>query len=272
MKESAVYFDDVEISDINLILERGHENPLAVGTRDRITYIPGLHGAIDYGADLEPIPFNLPMGFVRSSRVDIQSTVRKIKSLLLDGSGKPKTFKLKFGYEPDKYYNVRYSGNIPIERLLGKIGEFNLPLICFDGYAQSVVKNNEVTWGSNLLTFTAPYMFGHKGDGAKTFTASGTTNITVTGNDLRPVINVSGSGTNVKISWNGKTMELGTFSNSNWVIDLKEFEATKDGKNALDILKGDWLTMELEQGKNIINVNGSGLNLDFRVEFRDRYF
>lgn len=270
MQDSDVYFDDVEIRDMNVYLLEGHEHPLIAATRDRTTSLPGVPGAYDYGADMDPIPFNLPLGTHGKNRIEVQQRARKFKTLLLDGNGKPKTFKLKFGYEPDKYYNVRYYGQVPLDRLL-RLGSFTIPLICYEGYAQSVVKNNEITWGSKVLTFTAPYSFGHAGDGAKTFTSSGSTVITVTGNNLRPIIKVSGSGTNVKISWAGKTMDLGSFSNANWNIDLEEFEATKDGKNVMNVIKGDWLDMELHQGENTINVTGSGLNLTFRVEFRDRY-
>lgn len=270
IRETDVFFNGVEINDFNVYLLEGHEHPLLASTRDRYTSIPGVAGAYDYGADLDPIPFNLPLGTHGRNRSEVQYRARKFKTLILDGNGKPKTFQLKFGYEPDKYYNVRYSGQVPIDRLI-RLGSFNLPLVCYEGFAHSVVKNDEITWGSNVLTFTAPYTFGHRGDGSKTFTSSGTTNITVTGNDLRPVVHVSGSGNNVKISWNGKTMDLGSFLNANWVIDLQEFEVTKNGINALNDIKGDWLDMELQQGENIINVMGSGLNLTFKVEFRDRY-
>lgn len=271
MREDDVFFDNIEIRDMNVYLLEGHEHPLLAATRDRTDTIPGVAGAFDYGADLDPIPFNLPLGTRQSSRAEVQRTARNFKYLLLDNQGKPKTFKLKFGYAADRYYNVRYSGQLPIDRLV-RMGSFTLPLICYEGHAHSVVKNNEVTWGSKVIPFASEYKFGHKGGGAKAFTASGSTNITVTGHNLRPILHVSGSGTNVKISWGGKTMELGTFTNTTWVIGLNEFEVTKNGKNAINEIKGDWLDMELQRGENKINVSGSGLNLNLRFEFRDRYF
>jgi len=267
-----VYFDEIEIRDLGVRMIDALEHPVAQNTRDKITTIPGTVGAYDYGADLDVIPFLLPLEVRGSDRLEVQMRARQFKSILIGDDGKPKTFKLRFGYEPDKYYNVRYSGSIPIERLVFK-GQFDLPLICYDGFAQSIVKNDEITWGSTVLTFASySYTYGHQGDGAKTFTSSGSTIVTVTGNNLRPIIHVSGTGYNVSIGWDGKAMNLGSFTNATWEIDLGEFEVTKDGQNAIDIIKGDWLDMELENGETTINVSGSGLNLDLRFEFRDRYF
>jgi len=232
-----------------------------------------MPGAYDYGADLEPIPFNLPIGFIRKSRADIQRTVRVIKNLLIDGRGKPKTFKLTFGYESDKYYNVRFSGGIPIERLLGQIGQFELPLICFEGHAWSSTRSDEVNWGSEVITFESDvYTFGHSGDGAKTFIIPGSTNITVSGDNVRPILHITGKGTNVTVSCGGRTFTLGTFLNSNWLIDLNEYVVLKNGVNAIHLIKGSWIGIELTQGDNQIDVNGSGLDIDFSVEFHDRYF
>lgn len=273
MRESDVYIDGVGIRGLNLYLLKDHEHPLITGTRDRIITIPGLPGAYDYGADLEPISFNLPIGFIRKGREDIQRTVRIIKDLLIDGQGKPKTFKLTFGYEPDKYYNVRFTGSIPIERLLGRIGQFELPLICFDGHAWSSTRSDEVAWGSEVITFESDvYNFGHSGDGAKTFIIPGSTNITVSGANVQPIIYLIGTGTNVTLSCGGRTFSLGSFVNADWLIDLSEYVVLKNGVNAIHLISGNWIGLELIQGDNQIDINGSGLNLDFSVEFQDRYF
>lgn len=273
MKDSDVFLGDVELRELNLYLLRDHEHPLMTGTRDRIITNPNMHGAYDYGANLEPIPFNLPIGFIRRSRMDIQRTVREIKSLLVDGRGKPITFKLTFGYEPDKYYNVRFTGNIPIERLLGQIGQFNLPLICFDGHAWSTTRADEVVWGSEVITFESDvYTFGHSGDGAKTFTTPDSTYVTVSGANVQPILHISGTGTDVTVNCEGQTFALGSFVDANWLIDLKEFVVLKNGQNAIHLIQGDWIGIELSKGDNQIDIDGSGLDLDFSVEFHDRYF
>lgn len=267
-----IYIDDVDVRSLGLLYLADHDNPIISGTRDNGLVIPGRHGALDFGAELEPILFNVPLGIPTKNKYDLQAMVRKVKSILLDAYGKPKTFKLKFGYEPDKYYNVRVTGGVPIEKIFGRSGQFSLPLICHEGYALSVAKNDEVTWGSMAIPFYSDYTFGHTGDGTKSFAVEGETIVTLTGNNIRPIIHVSGTGTNVTIGWGGKTLTLGTFVEATWVIDLGEYVILKDGALSLHLISGDWLTMDLTKGDNLISINGSDLNLTFRVEYRDRYF
>ncbi|PAD67032.1 hypothetical protein CHH83_20920 [Bacillus sp. 7586-K] len=268
-------FDDVPIIELNLKCKLDHDHPALSSTVDYTTTIPGMHGAYDFGADMGPKPFNLPMEIVGvRSNNEIALIIRKIKKMLLDGYGRPKYFKLSFDYEPDKYYNVRYSGNLPIERLVHK-GKFTLPLTSFDAVAHSVVANNEVTWGSTVLTFASTsYTFGHKG--SKTHNITGTKTIveTVTGDTLRPIFNIKGSGINVKVSANGQSFSLGTFSNTTWLIDGENYTVLKNGVNGLsdynkNYPEGDWI--ELLYGDNDITISGIGLNLTFEVRFRDKY-
>ncbi|MBD8028143.1 phage tail family protein [Ureibacillus sp. Re31] len=269
--EHTVFFDGVDVRSLGLIFLTEHSNPIIPGTRDKTSIIDGVNGEYDYGADLEPIPFDLPFFIEQTDPFRLQGYVRMVKKLLLDGFGKPRTFKLQFGYEKDKYYNVRVVGRVDIDRIYSSAGHFTLPLMCYEGYALSVARNDEVVWGSQDITFTADYLFGNNGSGAKTFTSNSSTVVTVTGDNLRPLIKLSGSGTNVKLSWGGKTMTLGTFTNANWLIDLEDYTVTKNGNLGLDLIKGDWLDMYLSNGDNNINVEGSGLNLAFSVEFRDRF-
>ena len=152
------------------------------------------------------------------------------------------------------------------------MGRFSIPLICYDGHALSVAMNDEVTWGSTVIPFASDYTMGHMGVGTKTFTSSGSTIINVTGDNIRPILHVTGSGTNVSVKWGDKTLTLGTLTNATWAIDLKEFEVTRNGVNAMHLIKGDWLNMELEQGDNTVTVNGSGLNLTVSFQFRDLFY
>lgn len=269
---NTVFIDDVDIRTLGLHLLADHDNPIISGTRDYGVAIPGMNGALDYGSDLEPIQFNIPLYIPAANPMELQTMVRKVKSILLDAYGKPRTFKLTFGYETDKYYNVRVSGNVPIDRIFARSGRFVLPLICHEGHALSVARNDEVTWGNTVIPFSSEYTLGHTGDGSKSFTVEGSTIVTLTGNNIRPILHITGSGTDVEIEWGGKSMNLGTFTDATWVFDLGEYVVLKNGALALHLITGDWITMEFTKGDNLINVNGSGLDLTFRVEFRDRYF
>lgn len=265
------YLDDVDIIDYGFFMEPGHENPALVDGRNYVSSVPGMPGQLFYGNDPGPIPFSIPINTLQQNRFDLQQQVRLLKSIFHDSNGRKKTVKLKFSYEPDKYYNVRYDGDVSFERIF-ESGRATLPLICDEGFALSVAENDEITWGSEDITFTADFTLGHMGSGEKMFTAPGTTTFTVTGANLRPSLHVTGSGTDVTIGWGEKVMSLGTFTDATWLIDLQNFEVLKDGMNALHLISGDWLDMVLTQGDNTIEVNGSGLNLTLRAEYRDRFY
>lgn len=272
MSEYAVYFDDVNVEDLGIRMRTGHEHPLLAGTRDMTTTIPGVAGAYDYGADLESIPFNLPFQVDKETPIKLQRTLRGIKSILLDGKGKPRYFKLRFGYEPDRYYNVRYNSGIPLDRLIGGRGRFDIPLICFEGFSQSVAKNNEINWWSESIDWYSSYTWEQRGGNTVQVNRSTVVNEFVNGSDQKPIIHVNGRGLNVTIGWGGKVINLGSFISAEWVIDLEEREVSRNGANAMHLIKGDWLTIELQQGNNEVTINGSGLNLTYSVEYRDRYF
>lgn len=271
--EYAVYIDDVNIEKLGLRMRKGHEHPLTGGTLDRFISIPGKHGVYDYGADLEALQITLPLTIREDRPINLQTKLSDLKRILLDGKGKTRTFKLSFGYEPDRYYLVRLTGSVPLERYFKGYGRFDLPLIAPDPRSYSTTKNDEVVWGSETITFESEvYTYGHSGDGAKTFTTPGSTFVTVSGANVKPIFRLKGYGTNVSVACGEKSLSLGSFITSNWLIDLNEYVVLKNGINALHLIKGNWIGMELTQGDNKIDVSGIGLHLDFSVEFNDRYY
>jgi phage-related protein len=270
----SIKIDGIPISQYNLKCELSHDHPALPGTRDYTAQIPGMFGAYDYGADMEPKPFNLPMKMINvDSNLDISFSINAFKRALLDGYGKPKYFKLTFDYEPNKYYNARYSGSLPLDRLV-HTGRFLLPLTAFDPFAYSVAANEELTWGSEAVTFESDYLFGTTGGKNHSITSPKTITESVNGKTLRPIFNISGSGTNVTVSANGKSFSLGTFVNTKWIVDGEKWTVLKNGANGLgsynkNYAAGDWI--ELVNGDNKITISGSGLNLLFEVRFRDKY-
>ena len=127
-------YTDIELG---VELQAGYDEPVLPGTRDRTLEIPGRHGKVIFGSDLEAREFNLPLSVIEpTSAAGLQTVIRRFAKVLLDNAGKPKDISLVFTKEPDKTYTVRYSGNIPLTRLIGGAhGEFTLPLIAADPYA-----------------------------------------------------------------------------------------------------------------------------------------
>ncbi|MBO1515609.1 phage tail domain-containing protein [Metabacillus bambusae] len=265
----SIKINGIPISEYNLKCELEHDHPALSDTRDYTISIPGMAGAHDFGADMGPKSFNLPFKFTNvKSNTDIAFEIRRFKKAILDGYGNPKTFELQFDYESSKYYNARYSGSLPLERLIHR-GRFVLPLIAFDPFAYSVAMNNEITWGSEVITFDSEYLFGQSNGETHTIIAPKTITETVTGDILRPVFNINGSGTDVTVAANGQTFSLGTFTNANWLVDGDNYTVIRNDANGLQYFSGDWI--ELINGDNNITISGSGLNLTFECRFRDKY-
>lgn len=272
MNEHTIYINDVDIREYGYFMNTGHSNPLLSEGSDRFVTIPGRPGQLFYSNDAGPIPFEIPLTTIQSNPIDLQSKVRLMKSIFLDDFGRKKTVKLVFGYETDKYYNVRYSGDVPIERIFSRIGQFTLPLICDDGYALSVVKSSDVTWGDETITFMNEiYTYGHS-SASPQITGSGESfSVTVVGGAVRPVLTIIGIGDDVVIGWDGKSFGLGSV-NGTVIVDLHEYVLMRDGVYALHTIKGDWLSMYLSPGDTNIEVTGNGLDLSINFDFRDRFF
>jgi phage-related protein len=141
----SIKIDGRPISDFKLKCELLHDHPALPSTRDYTVELSGRHGAYDYGADFGPRPFNLPMKLhgVRSN-AELAAAITEFKKALLDSTGRPKTIKLSFDYEPDKWYMARYSGSLPIDRLV-VMGKFILPLTAYDPAAYAAANAYDIS-------------------------------------------------------------------------------------------------------------------------------
>lgn len=123
-------------AELGLRILRDYEHPILPETRDMSINIPGRHGALDLGAYMGPRYFSLPCMVIDAKNGTVlQKTVRALASHLLDTYGRPRTLELRLSEEPEKWYNVRLSGALPIERIVRGLGQFTLPLTAFDPFA-----------------------------------------------------------------------------------------------------------------------------------------
>lgn len=120
--------------ELGLRLKYTSDRPILPSTVDRTVSIPGRNGLMDFGADVGQRQFNLECGMIYNNHIELQTAVSKLAAFLHDPYGRPKTMKLILDSQPERYYNVRYSGSLPIDRIAG-FGEFTLPLVGFDPYA-----------------------------------------------------------------------------------------------------------------------------------------
>jgi hypothetical protein len=126
-------------------------------------------------------------------------------------------------------------------------------MIAHDPFAYSRVWSDEVTWGSEVITFEYDYFLGDENySGSNKITYPQTLTLYNYGYAVKPVFIISGSASEFTVSANGKSFSLPTFSNADYEIDGELFTVKKNGSNAFGDLSGDFI--EVKTGSNDINV------------------
>lgn len=268
--ESRVWIDDVLLQDEGIAVLLNSEEPALPSLRNLSITVPGRHGAYDFGAYFEPRQFTLNVVFPRQSYADLKYQIRQFNRKFVDDYGRPKTVQLRFGDEPDKYYNVRITDGISVERVAER-GFLTVNLTAYDPYAYSIINANEVTWGSEVVTFEWTYLLGMSGTGGGgvTVTSPTTTPIYVDGEALRPVIEISGKADGLTISSGGKSFSLPNFTATEWIIDGENYVVLRNGVEELSALTGDFI--ELLHGDNDVVIGGTNMDFEITVKYRDKY-
>ncbi|HFJ9281685.1 phage tail family protein [Bacillus cereus] len=263
--------DGKKLKELNLALLPGFQHPAAPPIRDYTVSIPGRPGAYYFGSDIDPLEFNLPLIIKpQEDRFKLSAAIRKMVAVFIDHYGKPKEVKLIYDYEPDKYYLVRYSGSMPIDRYF-RMGKFELPLIAYDPHAYSVLQSTEEIRWQDMVPWMSDIPIGYKGS---SFTVNSPQSLTVDNfgsKVIRPVIEISGSADNLTVIVKGERFSFGSFRNSSFLIDAERYTVIKDSKNFLFQLQGNLEKIELMLGANVIQVGGSNLNLKISFKYRAKY-
>lgn len=267
--ESRVWIDDELLQDEGITVLLSSEEPALPSMRNISVTVPGRHGSYDFGAYFEPREFTLNCVFPRQSYSDLKRHLRKFVRKFTDEYGRPKTVRLRFGDEVDKFYYVRLTEAIPVERAAER-GFISLRLTAFDPYAYSLVESDEIVWGSEIITFEWNYLLGMGGTGGGfTVTRPQTIPIFVDGESLRPVIEIDGRANNLTISANGKSFKLPNFSATKWIIDGENYVVKRNGNEELSAMTGDFI--ELMHGENNVIISGSSMDFELTIKYRDKY-
>jgi phage-related protein len=250
--------------ELGLKLLQEHQHPALPETRDRSVEIPGKHGAYDFGADLGVRPFELPFLVNQFEKVDVQQKVREFTRLLVNPNGRPKTVELIFDYEPDKSYSVRYTGSLPIDRLV-RMGEFVLPLTAFDPYAYHTTSTEDIIMDSDTSVMSEVLL-----DSVYSFNIASPQTLEVHNfsyYNTFPTIEIKGSFTSLTLSANGKSFSFG--SQTDKTIEVSEFETKINGVNSLSAMTGE--SLEFIEGFNDVVITGSNINATITFKFKPRY-
>jgi phage-related protein len=133
---SRITLDGVADTTLGFEVLAGYDEPLLPDVRTRSVEIPGRAGRWEFAGDLASREIRLPCSVFSGSMAALATAARAIAAALLDGDGKPKDVSLVFLKEATKTYTVRYSGAVPVERLVGSgLGNFTLSLVASDPYA-----------------------------------------------------------------------------------------------------------------------------------------
>lgn len=125
-------------AELGVALLREYDHPMLPRTDDRIMPVSGRHGDWDFGADMRNREFVLRLEFVGcANRQELQQRIRQFAAFLVKPDGSPRTMRLTFDTEPGIYYDVRYSGRLPVRRML-EAGQFSLPLTAVEPWAKAV--------------------------------------------------------------------------------------------------------------------------------------
>ncbi len=273
--EELTTYSNVWIDDVLLQAEFGADvllasaEPALPSMRNISVSVPGRHGAYDFGAYFEPREFTLSIALKRQSYAGLKQELRRLNRLFIDEYARPKTVKLRFGDEVDKFYYVRITSGIDVDRAAER-GFIDVGLTAFDPYAYSTVFSDEVLWGSEVITFEWYYLLGMDGTGGGfKVTSPQSIPIYVDGESLRPVIEIDGSANGLTISANGKSFKLPNFSATKWVINGENYSVTRNGADDLSAMTGDFI--ELMHGDNSVSISGSDLNFNLTIKYRNKY-
>jgi phage-related protein len=272
MSEASVWIDDVELQSLGIDVRLSSDEPMLPNVRQQSITVPGRHGAYDFGAFFDVRKFELDCVFPRQTHTDIKRQIREFARMFVDDYGRPKTVKLRFGDEIDKYYSVKLGGNVPIERLSGR-GVFRLPLVAHDPLAKFMVPSDQIDLDSDIpllsdITLDAQYSF----DFAMTTEATRVVTVYNEGTlTVRPTLVFTGSADYLAVSvTGGGSFVIAPFVNKTIEINGENYTVKQDGVSSLSLMTAGKF-IELAPGINQLTVRGINLSANLKVKFNYQY-
>ncbi|MCE4957722.1 phage tail domain-containing protein [Macrococcoides caseolyticum] len=275
MHSCTIYLDDVDIQTLGVFIDDSFSMPMFNIDHINSISIPGRPGELYYNDKPGPIVFKIPLYSISDDELERQNVMRRFKKLLIDNDGKSKVVKLKNSQEPDIYYNVRLSSSNEMDKDMHQVGEFELELTCYDGFGLSVLDNEAWFWGDNDITLNNEVRtMGETIEVSQiTLTSNGSITFTNLGYNVRPIIKLKGSGTNIAVYLGDATFSIIDLTNDELVIDMQEYNVYLNGVMNLDAITSmRWLDIIIKEGTNILTVNGTNLNLTVSIHYREIYY
>jgi len=219
--QPAFAFAGKPVQDYGIMLLRGTRRELIPGQRSNIEVIPGRHGALDLGAELEPRQFELRCAVKASTRSELLHRMRQIAALFNPANG---VQPLAFDSEPAKTYYARVNSVVDLQSIL-TYGVFDLVFIAPDPFAYGQEVTANVNDGDSVTLANAG-----------TWSTPLTITMQASGQDVvDPAVTVGGK----QIKYTG-TLAVG----STLTIETDKMTAVLDGQNALANITGEFMMLQ----------------------------
>lgn len=266
MSEVVAFLGDKTPQELGLKTLRKSKRPILPATVDHVLSVPGKHGAYDFGASLGPRTLELECAMLARHAGELQRRVSSLAVYLVDGTGRPRTMKLVFATQPDRYLMVRYAGSLDIDRMAG-FGQFTLPFIAYDPFCYCLVDTTDLDVDSPLLVDNDISV-----DAAYAFSISGPTTVAIDNfgtQNAAPVIEIAGSFTSLALSVGGVVTTYNTPMSGVLELNFAKRIAKIGSVNVLGNTNGRFGSLPV--GLSSLVVSGTGLEMTLSVRFKAKY-
>lgn len=253
------------------IVMKSKNRPILPEPKEIVEDVPSIDGEYDFSeanpegrTKYKTKPIEVECTFFQKDLTYLRIRAHEIAAWLSCGK-KP----LIFDDETPVYYLAKVSNQLDLEQQIAQLGWFTINFKC-DPYAYGVISSNEqLKFGQGLICG-----YGYRLDMVPTiYTITEPTTIKVynPGTFVKPIIKITGTGSNISIASGLKTLHYNkAFSNAELKIDCKKMQTTLNGVNVNNDITGDE-DIELVNGNNDIQINGSNLNITVTLEFKYLY-
>ncbi|WP_161877859.1 distal tail protein Dit [Alkalibacterium sp. MB6] len=257
--------DNYRLEDFGLRAVMDYTDPSTIGFSEVVQKIPGRPGVRFIKEEIDVRQLSVPFKLTNRNHVDINEKLDRLADLLYDEDGHRKEVKIKLDHWQGKYVMGYVASPIISDRRLF-LSNLTLDFVCYDPNKYAEIEAEEILWGSEIIDFTSSYLLGHEGStGQIQVTSNQTLDIFLDGLSIYPVIEITGTANNLKLTTNGQSVELPNFSNTTWQIE--RFNAWRNGQEVFV----DAHKFKLSKGANKVTVTGSNMNFNLNIRVRDRY-
>ncbi|PAD86667.1 hypothetical protein CHH55_16995 [Niallia circulans] len=264
----ATRLDDYTFEDFGYKEGFGETNPSTPEIEEKSISIPGRPGRISFGTEIGVKQFKIPLMLIEKSEYERQQRRNNFVAFLFDAYRQPRTFKLIFDYEPDKFYWVKVASQITPE-MLYQMDQLELILIANDPTKYFLLDADEIRMGSHIPVRSRIRPARH----AFSITENQTIKLTNDGSlAVRPRISINGTATNLTVrnTRNGQSFSMSNIaSNKPVVVEGERYLVTEGGVDTFSKLTGNFL--DLLPGSNDIAISGSNLNLTISFKYKNQY-